>query len=294
MTKKLNQKRLTVILVPESTAEPKSLSISMNVVKVGIITVGILLVLGITAGIIYFQSRHDLAAVQAIKTDNQEKTQQVQELSHRLLELEKENEKINKEQKRLKQLIGTEPAERQKTPSRGGSRQISLIDTADLSAKMVALKVIFNEQAAVNDKLIVVARSKSAWFRDIPNRWPLRGNLTSPFGQRVSPFSFRRETFHNGLDIAAPRNTSICAAADGTVIYSDWAPIYGRLIKIKHKNGLVTWYGHNAKLLVEVGDKVAKGQKIAKVGSSGHSTGPHLHYLVEKQGIPVDPKQYLP
>lgn len=78
------------------------------------------------------------------------------------------------------------------------------------------------------------------------------------------------------------------------VVHSGWAPIYGRLIKIRHKNGLITWYGHNAKLLVEEGDIVTKGQPISQVGSSGRSTGPHVHFIVEKNGQPIDPLIYLP
>lgn len=287
--------RLTVILVPDSTSEPKSLSVSMNLIKTCLIIVGLILILAIVASINYIQSRQDLAAVQTIKADNQKKTQQVQELSQRLIELEKQNENINKQLKRIKQLIGAEPDPNRKTnPSRGGSRLEPEIDTQGMLVKMEALQIIFDKQSTTNGKLIHIARSKADWFRNIPNRWPLGGNLTSTFGWRVSPFNFRKETYHNGLDIAAPRGSLIRAAADGIVIYSDWAPIYGRLIKIKHQNGLITWYGHNAKLLVEKGNKVTKGQVIAKVGSSGHSTGPHLHYLVEKQGQPIDPLRYLP
>jgi len=98
---------------------------------------------------------------------------------------------------------------------------------------------------------------------------------------------------HEGLDIANRPGTPVLATADGTVIYSTVKAGYGNTIIVDHGYGLQTWYGHNRKLVARVGDRVIRGQKVALLGSSGQSTGPHVHYEVRVNGIPVDPLSYI-
>ncbi|MEW6242884.1 MAG: M23 family metallopeptidase [Bacillota bacterium] len=112
--------------------------------------------------------------------------------------------------------------------------------------------------------------------------WPLSGTITSGFG-------WRRSGFHSGIDIAAPVGSPIVAADSGTVIYSGWHGNYGLCVMIDHGGGKVTLYGHNSQNLVKVGDVVQKGQVIAKVGSTGRSTGPHVHFEVRVDGKAVNP-----
>jgi murein DD-endopeptidase MepM/ murein hydrolase activator NlpD len=98
---------------------------------------------------------------------------------------------------------------------------------------------------------------------------------------------------HEGIDIAVPTGTPVAAAASGTVITAGWLGGYGNLVVIDHGNGLATAYGHNSGLAVGVGQSVAQGQVIAYSGSTGHSTGPHVHFEVRVNGSPVDPLGYL-
>jgi len=100
---------------------------------------------------------------------------------------------------------------------------------------------------------------------------------------------------HDGIDIGAKLGSPVIAAADGTVVYSDHRLAgYGNLIIIRHRKNLFTAYAHNQKNLVHRGDKVRAGQKIARIGKTGHSTGPHLHFEVRRGTTPVDPLLYLP
>jgi murein DD-endopeptidase MepM/ murein hydrolase activator NlpD len=122
--------------------------------------------------------------------------------------------------------------------------------------------------------------------------WPVSGTITSPFGYRRNPFGGGME-FHQGLDIAAPMGTTIEAAADGTVIQAGWYGGYGNFIVIDHGGGMATGYGHCSQIFVSVGQHVQKGQAIGAVGSTGLSTGPHVHFEVRMNGKPVDPAQYL-
>jgi lipoprotein NlpD len=118
--------------------------------------------------------------------------------------------------------------------------------------------------------------------------WPTKGTLTSRFGMRNG-------SKHEGIDIAAPKGTPIHAAAAGEVVFSGWGPTgYGKMVIIKHKHHLTTLYAHNSKVIAKKGNQVKQGQKIALMGSTGRSTGPHLHFEVRNDTHPKDPLKYLP
>jgi murein DD-endopeptidase MepM/ murein hydrolase activator NlpD len=122
--------------------------------------------------------------------------------------------------------------------------------------------------------------------------WPVTGTITSPFGWRSNPFGGAPE-FHQGLDIAAPMGTTVTAAAGGTVIMAQWYGGYGNYILIDHGGGYSTGYGHLSAIYVSSGQSVQRGQAIGAVGSTGQSTGPHLHFEVRIAGKPVDPAPRL-
>ena len=121
---------------------------------------------------------------------------------------------------------------------------------------------------------------------------PLRGVITSRFGYRDHPI-IEDASFHTGLDIAANSGRDIVAFADGKVIEAGKNATYGNYLLIEHQDGIRSFYGHNSKLLVKKGQKVSLGQKIAKVGSTGMSTGPHLHFEVRKGTTRLDPSLYI-
>lgn len=122
--------------------------------------------------------------------------------------------------------------------------------------------------------------------------WPVSGMITSPFGWRRNPFNGAPD-FHQGLDIGAPSGTTITAPAAGTVISAGWYGGYGNFVLIDHGGGMSTGYGHLSQIFVANGQTVQKGQAIGAVGSTGVSTGPHLHFEVRINGKPVDPVPYL-
>ncbi len=122
--------------------------------------------------------------------------------------------------------------------------------------------------------------------------YPSLGRISSPFGWRIHPI-LRRRRFHSGLDFAASQGSPIRAADSGTVIFSGWYGGYGKTVIINHGKGISTLYGHSSNLHVSEGQTVKRGQAIAAVGSTGLSTGPHLHFEVRKNGTPVNPANYL-
>jgi len=128
-----------------------------------------------------------------------------------------------------------------------------------------------------------------------PSIWPSKGVITSPFGSRVDPVTGAIGAFHEGVDIADDYGTPIVATAAGVVTFAGYTDGgYGNLVEIDHGNGFVTRYGHNSAVLVTVGMSVKQGQTIALMGSTGKSTGAHVHYEVRLNGSPTDPMIFLP
>lgn len=125
-----------------------------------------------------------------------------------------------------------------------------------------------------------------------PSMKPVRGWFTSRFGYRISPFT-SRPVMHAGLDIAAAPGSPVAAPAEGVVSFAGYDSGYGKLVSIDHGYGVVTRYGHLSQLYVEVGQKIKRKDLIAAVGSTGRSTGPHLHFEVRVNGVPVDPMNYI-
>lgn len=132
-----------------------------------------------------------------------------------------------------------------------------------------------------------VTKSTSPTLQPVSSGW-----FSSNFGWRLDPFSGKK-AFHEGVDFMAETGTPIKAAAGGLVVYSDYHPQYGNMIDIDHGNGMTSRYAHASKRLVKVNDIVLQGQKIAEVGSTGRSTGPHLHFEVLSNGAPQNPARYL-
>lgn len=125
-----------------------------------------------------------------------------------------------------------------------------------------------------------------------PTGWPIKGWVTSDFGVRRDPFDGQRR-MHEGLDIAARTGTPVLATAAGIVREVGTEPGYGKLVVIDHGYGFSTAYGHNSRLLVKVGQRVKRGDVIAAAGNTGRSSGPHVHYEVRVNGVPVNPRKYL-
>lgn len=180
-------------------------------------------------------------------------------------------------------LVAAEHAKRSTLASIQGDRRAALAEIDDLEAQSAALaeQIRAAQQAAASSSPSTVTPSGSGELS-----WPVSGTVTSAFGSRWG-------RPHEGIDIAVGTGTPVHAAAAGTVIYAGWMEGYGNLVVIDHGNGLSTAYAHNSSLATSVGQQVAAGQVVAHSGSTGHSTGPHVHFEVRVNGSPVDPLGYL-
>ncbi len=149
-----------------------------------------------------------------------------------------------------------------------------------------------NEEAEMEQQLRVIETTSNPSF--LPTMWSHLGKINNEYGFRRNPFGGRSYEFHAGMDIDGNRGDIIVAPANGTVVKSGWQGGYGNMIEIDHGNGLSTRYGHLSKVEVENGAVVQRGQMIGLVGSTGRSTGPHLHYELRLGEKSINPRRFLP
>ncbi len=163
----------------------------------------------------------------------------------------------------------------------------------DLIAAIAALTAAVDARDDSLSSLEAKILQQSVLKEMLPNGAPTSVAFnSSSYGWRIDPFTGYK-AFHEGLDFPASSGTPIRAAADGIVSFAEHTPDYGNIVKIEHGSGLETRYAHASKLLVHVGERVVKGQEVAEVGSTGRSTGPHLHYEIRLNGESLDPRKYL-
>lgn len=209
-------------------------------------------------------------------------------------EIEEEERKLIQENTQLVEL-------KDKTESQNYS--IKVAQEKKKSALLAVQEDINSQQGKIRD-LEQAQKEIDAIIKRIENSrkyaggklaWPVPGwyRLSSPFGSRIDPITGKRGVFHKGIDIPASYGTRVNAAADGKVICAGWVSGYGNTVMINHGSNIVTLYGHNSSVTVKYGQEVKRGQQIAKVGSTGRSTGNHSHFGVLINNKPVQPMDYL-
>ena len=181
------------------------------------------------------------------------------------------------------------------TPGRGGpspatSRNLSVEEFNQLLAELSRVLDDRSDKLGILDSLLMDDRLAR---KTIPTTLPVSsGYYSSNYGYRLDPIT-GRSSFHTGVDLIAPSGTPVVAAAGGVVSHSGYMAEYGLVVEVDHDNGLTSRYAHLSKSLVKVGEVVMKGQSLGHVGTTGRSTGPHLHFEVREKGIPLNPNKFL-
>lgn len=225
---------------------------------------------------------------------------QLGEMQARIMLLDAQSERLSRlaedksvNKTKLQDPIKPSSYERAK-PNRGGPLvRESPLSEVDLQEKISELMAQIDADTEHLSDLEAKLLQKTVLKDILPNSSPVNVAFnSSSFGWRLDPFNGHK-AFHEGLDFMASVGTPIYASARGIVSAAEQTPDYGKIVKIDHGLGVETRYAHASLLLVHAGDRVEKGQKIAEVGSSGRSTGPHLHYEIRLDGNPLDPRKYL-
>lgn len=220
------------------------------------------------------------------------------------LRIERENERLRAETERQRQVLNqlNQRVQMVEDTSRKLAEKSGVVNENDQTlhgAGGPAIPLSAAGMAALENKMSHLEqdlRSYEAVLRErgfTPSIWPVDGKLESGFGARRNPFGGNSSEFHTGQDIEVPWGTSVVAGAKGKVTFVGWQHGYGQLVVIDHGGGLTTRYGHLSELDVELGQEVGRGEFIGRVGSTGRSTGPHLHYEIRINDEPVNPLQYL-
>ena len=280
------------------------------------IFLAILFIIASTSGVGYLGYDYHLISSKALenKTLTADIQEQQQEIQAQRKQIQKFAEDFNLLKKKIITLQGFEEKVRiiagikKESPSSGlfgiggisedtldhdlplTDKHNSLIREMHQQSKEMELAV--KKQTEDFEELIKRLDQKKSILAATPSIRPVSGWITSKFGYRTSPFTGRKE-FHSGLDIANKRGTKLVATANGRVSYAGKKMLIGNLVTIDHGHGLVTKYGHLKKLLVKRGDKVKRGDVIGLMGNTGRSTGPHVHYEVRVNGLPVNPAHYI-
>lgn len=239
------------------------------------------------------EQRVELAQAKAVAEEN------TRALSQRVAQLQAHVLRIDAAGNRMTEIAGLDPEEFNfsQPPPVGGPERASVepqrVEGDPVLGALEAFeqKLVDRErQMRVLEDILIAGRMQ----RELkPSGWPVsNGYMSSVYGWRADPFSGRR-AMHEGIDFAAPVGSDVLAVAAGIVNEAAQRDGYGLTVEVNHGNGYVTRYGHNQRLLVKPGQKVEKGQRIATVGSSGRSTGPHVHFEVLLNGYVVNPAQYI-
>ncbi len=304
---------MNIILVPGSR-HGKGNNISLSSRQAILIALTLLLFLPATIGIVAYklqdlfaeqtdelaqinmQKREIAAQRAAINEARREAVTHLNALAQRMGQMQAQVLRLNALGSRLTRMAGLDPREFNFSadPAMGGpEKRGSVTMSPELTASLERLagQLERQQERLVALENLMLDRKLSAAVT--PSGWPVEGGwVSSNFGKRADPFT-GHQSMHEGMDIATRFGSQILATSDGLVTFSGEKAGYGLMVEITHDSALVTRYAHTSTALVKVGDRVQKGQAIAQVGTSGRSTGPHLHFEVLRDGNAVNPQRYL-
>lgn len=305
----------TFLMIPEKTASVKSWTLPGWMLKGGLLTALFIAALGSMMLMDYYYVMRRIDENREMKIENRRLRQQVQIYKNRMTTLESSMQRIQTFATRLKVMTNIEdrssalqglqtsslPDASENIPKR--AERVEIAEQIPLDAESRTIQAGMEKQFSFLGQnalevetqlqdLYELLIDQKGFLAALPSRKPTVGYFTNGFGVRHSPFG-DFDKMHEGTDIANRPGTPIRATANGTVKFAGGKPGYGKTIVIDHGYGLETWYAHARTLLAKKDDTVRRGQKIALMGSTGRSTGSHVHYEVRVHGIPVDPLTYI-
>jgi murein DD-endopeptidase MepM/ murein hydrolase activator NlpD len=288
------RKFYTIFILPH--AHPRFRKIHFS--KAFLLSVGSILALVLTAGAVaphlLFKVQAQSEALRRLADENRRLQEENKHFEASLTELGGIVGTIEDRAKKLAKAVGLDRAPAA-APSGGlGARPGAARDglQAMLDEEMEALRARSHSLDASFDQLDEVLHARERVLASTPTGFPVSGFCSEGYGWRNDPITGERE-FHQGMDIVAPGGTMILAPADGVVTSAGRMSGYGKMVQLSHGYGYQTRYGHLSEILVRPGQRVQRGDRLGRVGSTGHSTGPHLHYEVFKAGRAVNPARYL-
>jgi murein DD-endopeptidase MepM/ murein hydrolase activator NlpD len=261
---------ITIMVIPHSRQKP----LQMNIPALGLLTCLLLSIVG--AGY--------LISVGVKTAEYYGMKKKLADFSSQILELKVVMSSLKKTESEFNNLLALKSKKK-------------ILEKAEEPSNLGALDIeLLNKQ--INETIQSVAeireyiKVEKNLYLSTPVGWPVNGRISSPFGSRVHPLT-GSSSFHSGVDISTPAGTKVKATADGIVSFSNWHNDSGYIVAIEHGNGFRTIYAHNKQNFVKVGQRIKRGEAVSLSGSTGSSTGPHVHYEVWKKGVNVNPQPFL-
>ena len=296
----------TLLIVPDLTTRVKRLRFSSLQAWMVFGSIFFLALGFVVAASRVVQVRERLARLAALETENRDLKLQIQTLADRVDDVNAKLSRVSQFNHKVRMLTGLEKdLGSEGAIGVGGpevtelhlalNRNLDAADAKELRKILYDLQTLDRQLTSQELSLQEVQEfleDRRSIIASTPSIWPALGLVTSSFGMRNSPFTNLRK-MHEGMDIATAVGTLIRAPADGLVVQAGDESGYGRLVAIDHGYGITTRYGHCSELLVIQGQRVRRGDPIATVGATGSATGPHLHYEVRFNGVPVNPSKYI-
>jgi murein DD-endopeptidase MepM/ murein hydrolase activator NlpD len=294
----------TLIVVPSDGASVRKLSLSAKSLLRLAASVGVvLLVVGYLA-YDYIDIQREKFELSRLRQQTKEQKAQIEGLVAKVDQFNSKMEELRQIDKKIRIIANLENRKDREqllgiggpgdTESRMNARlsndSKALIESIDKNVEQLSQDASKQEKSFT--ELLEFLRKQKSIMASTPSVWPVMGWITSEFGTRISPFTSSRE-FHAGIDIATRVGNPVKAPADGVVAEAGYQSSMGNSIRIEHGHGLSTWYGHLSRIAVSPGSSVKRGDVIGYVGTSGRSTGSHLHYGVYINNVAVNPRRYL-
>ncbi len=294
----------TILVIPGAAAKVRRIQLPVPWVKKGAVVASVLGLLLLGMGVDYAVLKFRSFELESLRQLADSQKSQITEFEAKIGDLQARMAAIQTLDEKLRQITGLEGRERaNRTVAVGGGASLEDQPQARLERGRQALA---ERMAKDLDTLAQDADAQTASLKELeahleaqrvqlastPSIWPVRGWLTSDFGSRFSPFTETTQ-MHEGLDIAGPIGTPVKAPAAGVVVRAGANGSYGNFVAIDHGYGVQTRYGHLSSIQVKVGQRVKRHEQVATLGNTGRSTGPHLHYEVRVNGVPINPAKYI-
>lgn len=303
---------LTVMVIPEKSSRVQKLLIPFFVIKLGLVLFSVFTFFFIFVGLDYLNVLGQVAENKKLRGENFKLRQEMQQIKNKVDSMETTMDRVRTYAKKLQILTGQKDSDALELPQGGPDRGPASREFVpgnnpllkdkkpvaplngfwELDQKVEGLNQLTSLTEESLSKLEIKFLAKHALLEATPSLIPIVGWISSAFGYRRNPYNgqFR---LHAGVDLAAESGAPVRSPAPGVVLFSGYKEGYGKVVVMSHGYGISTVYAHLSRIFVNTGDRIRKTEILAEVGNTGHSTGPHLHYEIRKNGVPVNPVTFF-
>ena len=287
------EQKMSIIVIPDGSRQVRRFRLGTRALKLTATCMAILLLGVAWLAFGYCRTSFSRSELRHLRSENREQRELIRSLSVDLENLRREMVVLAQNDAKVRLMAQMTKPDPAAPAGLGGPIEVdTAAELSDLQRHIDQIRRDIDLRRQSLEEIQGFFNDQNSLLAAKPKGWPTKGWVTSGFGRRISPFTGRRK-FHHGLDIAARTGTPVVAAAHGVVSKVATLSDYGKVVVLDHGYGYQTYYAHNSKIFVKVGQRVHRGDKIAAVGNTGRSTGSHLHYEVRLNGVPVNPKRYL-